>query len=152
MKLELFLFTSRNLTNIWASIGARLWAVSETSPIDMRTRITKSKRMKIGSLGLLYCSENQSFTTPFLVYSQPDTEKIITDIWPERWRLPFHIHPLGDPTRLIHKDEAKMEWPVLKDSASNNITASLNITGTTVFVPSEIGTEDRELILKRLAV
>lgn len=39
MKLELFLFTSRNLTNIWAGIGAHLWAVSETSPIFIRSAI-----------------------------------------------------------------------------------------------------------------
>jgi hypothetical protein len=55
VELELFLFTSKNVTNIWSGIGAGLWAVSET---DMEVRITKSKRMRVGSLGLLYCSEN----------------------------------------------------------------------------------------------
>lgn len=149
--MELFLFSCKNLTNIWAGIGAQMWAVSELSPPDMQSRITKSKRMKVGSLGLLYCSDNQSFTTPFLVYSQPDPEQVIEDIWPERWWLPFRIHPLGNPTRMIHKDEAKKEWPVLKNSASNNITAVLNITGITVFVPSPISAEDWDLILRHLA-
>jgi hypothetical protein len=80
--LELFLFTSKNVTNIWAGIGAGRWGVSETSPTDMEARITKSKRMRVGS----------------------------------------------------------------------HITAALNITGTTVFVPSTITQEDWELILKELAV
>jgi hypothetical protein len=30
--MELFCFASKNLTNIWAGIGARMWAVAETSP------------------------------------------------------------------------------------------------------------------------
>jgi hypothetical protein len=47
--------------------GADMWAVSEKSPTHMEARITKSKRMGVGSLGLLYCSENRCFTTPFIV-------------------------------------------------------------------------------------
>jgi hypothetical protein len=144
VELELFLFTSKN--------GAGMWAVSETSPRDMQARITKSKRMRVGSLGLLYCSANQCFTTPFIVYSEADPKKVVTDVWPEQWRLPFRIHPLGNPTRLVHKDEAKKQWPVLQGSASNNITVELNITGTTVFVPSPITQKDWELMLKGLAV
>jgi hypothetical protein len=147
--MELYLFTSKNLTNIWAGIGAGMWAVSETSPTDMQTRITKSSRMKIGSLGLLYCSDNHSFTTPFIVYSHPDSVRVVEDIWPERWRLPFRIHPLGNPSKLIHKDHAKQEWPVLRGVA--NITTALNITGTTVFVPSPIDADDWKLILTGLA-
>jgi len=43
VELELFLFTSKNVTNIWAGIGAGKWAVSETSPADMQSPITKSR-------------------------------------------------------------------------------------------------------------
>ena len=106
----------------------------------------------VGSLGLLYCSEIQSFTTPSIVYSQPEPERVVIDIWPERWRLPFRIHPLGNPTRSVHKDKAKTDWPVLRNAKSHNITAVLNITGTTVFVPSEIGAEDWAIILRQLTV
>ena len=148
VNLELFLFTSKNVTNIWAGIGAGRWAVSETS--DMQSRITKSRRMRVGSLGLLYCSENQCFTTPFIVYSEADPKEVVADVWPEKWRLPFRIHPLGNPTRLISIDEAKKRWPVLQ--GCNNITERLNIGGTVVFVPSTISQEDWELILKELAV
>jgi len=108
--------------------------------------------MRAGSLGLLYCSEIHSFTTPFMVSSKPDTSKIITDVWPEHWQLSFRILPLGNPTRLVHKDKAKQEWRVLKNSGKNNITFVLNITATTVFIPSQIDPEDWEIILKDVAV
>lgn len=150
--LELYCFASKNLTNIWAGIGARIWAVAETSPTDMKARITKSKRMKVGSIGVLYCNETHSFTTPFLVYSSPDPDRVVTDVWPERWRLPFRIHPLGDPTRQVHMDDAKKTWPILRESKSSSVSAALNITGTTVFVPTEISSEDWSLIITALSI
>jgi len=150
--MELFCFASKNLTNIWAGIGARMWAVAETSPPDMKARITKSKRMKVGSLGLLYCNESHSFTTPFLVYSEPDASKVVTDIWPEKWRLPFRIRSLGDPTRQVHMDTAKSRWSVLHNVGAGGVSAAMNITGTTVFVPTEISAEDWALILTDLSV
>ncbi|MEX0735152.1 MAG: hypothetical protein WD051_11055 [Steroidobacteraceae bacterium] len=149
--MELFCFASNNLTNIWAGIGAGKWAVAETKPADTRARVTKSKRLKIGSLGLLYCKETHSFTTPFLVYSEPDPDQVVTDIWPERWRLPFRIHPLGSPQRQVRMDDAKARWPTLKKSQAPSVTAAMNITGTTVFVPREITPDDWAMILTDLA-
>lgn len=149
--MELFCFASKNVTNIWAGIGARMWAVAETSPTDMKARATKSKRMKVGSLGLLYCNETHSFTTPFLVYSAPDPEKVVSDIWPESWRLPFRIHPLGTPSRQVHMDEAKKRWPVLLKSSAASVSAAMNITGTTVFVPVEVSADDWAMVLNDLA-
>jgi hypothetical protein len=149
--MELFCFASKNLTNIWAGIGAQMWAVAETSPTDMKGRITKSKRMKVGSLGLLYCNETHSFTTPFLVYSEPDPDRVVSDVWPEKWRLPFRIHPLGTPARQIHMDAAKTKWPILKSVGAGGVSAAMNITGTTVFVPTEISADDWALILSDLS-
>jgi hypothetical protein len=149
--MELYCFASNTLTNIWAGIGARRWAVAETSPSDMKARITKSRRMQVGSFGLLYCNETHAFTTPFLVYSVPDKDELVTDIWPEKWRLPFAIHPLGSPARQLHMDKAMTTWPVLEKSKARSITAALNLTGTTVFVPTEISIEDWSAILRDLA-
>jgi hypothetical protein len=149
--MELFCFASRSLTNIWAGIGAQMWAVAETSESDMKARITKSRRMKVGSLGLLYCNETHSFTTPFLVYSAPNPESVVADIWPEKWRLPFRIHPLGDPSRQVHMDAAKRSWPILRTNPTASVTAAMNITGTTVFVPVEISPDDWAAIINDLA-
>lgn len=148
--MELFCFASNNLTNIWAGIGAGLWAVKETSPTDMKARITKSKRLKVGSAGLLYCNETHSFTTPFLVYSEPDPKREVADVWPERWRLPFKIHALGTPAKQVSSEVAKRDWAVLKNVGQGGVSASMNITGTTVFVPVEISIDDWSIILSSL--
>ena len=128
-----------------------MWAVAETSPSDMKARTTKSKRMKVGSLGLLYCNETHAFTTPFLVYSEPDPERAVSDIWAEKWRLPFRILPLGNPLRQLYMGDAKKKWPVLKASTTASVSAAMNITGTTVFVPVEISADDWALIIGELA-
>jgi hypothetical protein len=150
--MDLFCFASYSLTNIWAGIGAGLWAVKETSESDMKVRITKSRRMTVGSIGVLYCNDTHSFTTPFLVLSEPELDRAVTDIWPERWRLPFRIHAFGNPTRQVHKDKASSKWPVLKKTTASSISAAMNLTGTTVFVPKEIAAEDWALIITDLAV
>jgi len=148
--MKIFCFASKSITNIWAGIGAGLWAVSETSESDMKARVKKSKRMKVGSAGLLYCTETHSFTTPFLVYSSPDENDRVTNVWGGEWRLPFHIHPLGTPDKQVHKDEAMKNWPILAASQQASVSAAMNITGTTVFVPTEISSQDWEIILNAL--
>lgn len=148
--MELFFFGSRTLTNVWAGVGARLWAVSESSPQDMRSRITKSKRMKVGSLGVIYCGEIHAFTTPFVVLSEPDLERVVSDVWPESWRLPFRIHPLGTPAKRLSQEDAKRLLPILAKPSVASVTAALNITGTTVFVPREVSAEDWEVFVRYL--
>jgi len=106
--------------------------------------------MKVGSFGLIYCNATQSFTTPFVVFSAPDQALVETNVWNGDWVLPFQIHPLGTPRRQIHKDEAKKSWRVLIES-QNNVSATMNLTGTTVFVPKEISADDWSLILSALA-
>lgn len=148
--MELFCFASRDLTNIWAGIGARLWAVAETSPSDMKARVTKSKRMTVGSLGILYCNETHSFTTPFIVVSEPDPNKVVANIWRESWRLPFSIHPLGNPSRQVDATTAKQKWAILERVGAGGVSAAMNITGTTVFVPVVVSADDWALMLSDL--
>jgi hypothetical protein len=129
-----------------------MWAVAETSPADMKARVTKSKRMKVGSLGILYCNETHSFTTPFVVVSEPNETKVVSDVWPESWRLPFSVHPLGNPTRQVDSTTAKKKWAVLANVGAGGVSAAMNITGTTVFVPVEVSADDWALMLSDLLV
>jgi hypothetical protein len=149
--MELFCFASKDQTNIWAGIGAGMWAVNETSPTDMKARITKSKRLKIGSFGILYCNETHSFTTPFVVLSEPDPDREVNNIWQGKWRLPFFIHPLGNPSRQVTSDEAKAKWDILRNAGQGGIPATMHITGTTVFVPVEIPADDWAQIVASLS-
>lgn len=150
--MDLYCFSSKTLTNIWAGVGAGLWAVSEIEEPGMKARITKSKKVKVGSCGLFYCAETHSFTAPFIVYSTPDSETIVENIWDGAWHLPFRIHLLGTPNRQVSAEGAKERWPVLRASKASSVTAAMNATGTTVFVPKEIGHKDWECILRDLAV
>jgi len=151
--MDLFNFASRSERNIWIGVEEKLWAVATVSDSAMKGRITKAERyLDVGDRGLLYCNPTHSFTTPFIVKSEADPDAVVTDVWPEPWRLPFEIEPLGDPSKQLHMHDAQERWPVLRESDQNNVTAAMNLTGTTVFVPVEITEEDWSIILGDLAV
>lgn len=151
--MDLFCFASRNEENIWRGYKARMWAVATVSDSQMRGRVTKAnKYLKNGSRGLLYCAPTQSFTVPFIVMSSADPHKIVKDIWPEPWVLPFKINPLGNPSRKISAASAELRWPYFhrRPHLWGGVTAAMNATGVTVFVPVDISEEDWTLILADL--
>jgi|SRR5665213_194067 len=150
--MTIFVFSSKNLTNIWAGIGAGLWAVSKSAEQSTNQgRLTKSKNMKIGSFGILYCTETQSLTTPFIVFSRPDPDALVKNVWPEEWVLPFKIHPLGTPAKQLGKDEAMQALPTLRASGQTNFGHALPVQAITVFSPSPLQDADWEILIKRLA-
>lgn len=148
--MNLYCFASTSIKNIEIGIDSKTWAVNRTSLKNMRSRITKSKKIKIGALGLFYCMEFRSFTTPFIILSKPDPNKIITDIWDGMWVLPFKILPLGNTSKMVYSQDAQNKWPILLNNSLNNVPAALKITGTTVFVPNIITDLDWEFIVKDL--
>ena len=150
--MKLFVFSSMNLTNIWAGIGAGLWAVSPQQRDNVGGAIQKAQRMEIGSLGILFCKETQALTTPFIVYSSPDPEKEITNVWPETWALAFRMHVLGNPDKQLPKDEAQRVLPMFKGNENRNIGHILHLQPVTVFVPVDISPEDWKIIIERLAI
>jgi len=87
------------------------------------------------------------------VESKADPDTVVKDIWPEPWVLPFAINPLGDLSKQLHADAARMRWPLIERQwrGRGGVTAALNITGVTVFVPVAITEEDWRLILTDLA-
>lgn len=156
--MKLFCFASKNVQNIQIGIDRQMWAVATLlNQQAMAGRITKAeKNLRPGDLGVLYCNPTHSFTTPFIVRSHADPDEVVLDVWPEPWRLPFKIETLGDISRQISSDLAAKYWPVLKRRLQANqgrggVSAAMNITGTTVFVPVEITGEDWEAILEDLA-
>jgi hypothetical protein len=146
--MELFVFSSKNLTNIWAGIGARKWAVSLEQAANPSIS-AKARALRIGSLGILYCVETQSLTTPFIVASIPDETVEVIDIWPEDWRLPFSIYPLGSPQKQMWKTDIA-NLPVVKKSGSqwNNV---IRTQGQFAFQPTVIGVEDWSILFQQLS-
>ena len=150
--MAIYVFSSDNLTNIWAGIGAGLWAVSKPKdPSVHQGRVTKAEKIKIGSLGVLYCNAIHALTTPLVVYSTPEPNVTIKNIWPEPWVLPFKIHPLGTPNKKIGKDEAMEALPTLRALAHRNFGHALPVQGNLAFVPSKLVDQDWEVLISRLA-
>jgi hypothetical protein len=147
--MDLFVFSSKNLTNIWAGVGARRWAVS-LEQAEMPGARTKAHGLRIGALGILYCVETQSLTTPFLVSSAPDEHATVSDVWPEEWHLPFGIHPLGSPYRQMGKGDIA-QLPVVVESGRQWNTV-IRTQGQFVFQATVIGADDWATLFSRLAV
>jgi hypothetical protein len=108
--MKIYVFASSSLTNIWAGVGARMWAVSEQQASNAAIK-GKARRLGAGVFGLLYCVKNSSFTVPFVVRSRPNLEKIIYDVWPEPWHLPFQIIPLGTPLKRVVQGRVEVAAP-----------------------------------------
>jgi len=156
--MDLFCFASRNVENIELGIKHQMWAVGTLlNQSAMDARITKAKKyLRPGAFGVLYCNPLHSFTTPFIVQSYVDPHRVVTDVWPQPWRLPFKIKTLGTLARRLHKDDAAKRWPTLRARLGENngrggVSAAFNITGTTVFVPVDITAEDWGFICEDLA-
>ena len=151
--MKLFVFVCKNTTNIWAGIGARLWAVSEADPTIMKARETRAKEVRIGNCGIIYCSaeDKKSLTTPFIFTSAPKIGQHEENVWPERWQMPFSIHPLGSPRKQWKTKEALVQLPFNKGTGNTNVTSALKAVGTAVFTPNEIGDDDWAMLLSKLS-
>ena len=145
--MHIYVFSSTNLTNICAGVGAGMWAVSPKLGIKNGT-ITKSKKLLIGSLGVLYYSKTHEFTCPFIVKSVP-VDRVVDGIWPEAWRLPFDITSLGSPTKRLSKDVVAAEMPSVVASGKH-WTKFLRVPPTFSFQASEISSEDWAFLYERL--
>ena len=148
--MDVYVFSSNNITNIWAGIGAKMWAVSLEQSENIPGLPDKAQDIPIGAPGIIYCVATQSFTTPFLLYSKPKKNIIVENVWPEHWTLPFLIHPLGTPRKTLHKDLLKSTLPSIMNS-SKSWNHILHIAGGTVFCPSHVTTRDWEILLQHLA-
>lgn len=145
--MELYVFSSKNLTNIWAGVGAQTWAVSDDQAKN-RGIVTKAKDLRIGSFGILYCVQTQALTVPFLVSSVPEAAGVVTDIWPEEWHLPFGILPLGSPRKQMGKEMiAALPCVTSTQKQWNNV---IRTQGQFAFQPSHIEPEDWEQIIRCL--
>ena len=144
--MRIFVFSSSNLTNIWAGVGARTWAVSQALAKSKGT-VTKAKSMSIGSVGVLYCSDTHELTTPFVTTSLAE-ERAVSDIWPESWGLPFGIQPLGSPRRRLAKNELAHLPSVISSGKSWN--KILYVQPNFSFQTSDTSIADWSFIFERL--
>lgn len=147
--MKLYSFASEDLTNIWAGIGAGMWAVGESdNPTFVKGRITKAARMPIGAFGILYCNETSSLTVPFVVYSKADPSRVEAQVWSKTWVLPFAIKPLGNPRRQLVREHARQILPSLKDKSFEKLFL---VQGQFAFQATEVTDEDWAILIQELA-
>jgi hypothetical protein len=147
--MKLYSFASENLTNIWAGIGAGMWAVGESdNQAFVKGRITKAARMPIGAFGILYCNETGSLTVPFVVYSKANPESTETEVWSKAWVLPFSIKPLGNPRRQLNRERARQVLPSLQDKSFEKLFL---VQGQFAFQATEVADEDWAILIQELA-
>ena len=107
--------------------------------------------MPIGSFGILYLS-GHGYTTPFVVTSEPDYVDPESKVWPEDWHLAFDINPLGNPSKILSRNEALVRLPSMARRQLKNVDDLIYTKGVQTFVPSEIGEDDWSVLIKELAV
>ena len=145
---EVYCFSCKNQTNLWAGFGAKTWAVSDCSAAQMETRKTKSLNFPINGLGLLYCSAGEFFTMPFKIRTEVEW-RMEAMIWPEPWAMPFGIEPLGSPKFRLGTKDIKKLLDCMQNR--NSITDVFYIGGACNFTPSHVPEDDWQIILEELA-
>jgi hypothetical protein len=147
--MKVYVFSSSNLTNIWAGIGARMWAVAETQAANPSIA-SRARNLPLGAFGMFWCVETQSLTVPFVTRSRPEPEVIVSNVWPEPWRLPFQILPLGSPRNQLSKDELTVRLPALAASGRGWHDV-FHVSPSTVFAASDIDDRDWQVLIELLA-
>ena len=149
--MNIYAFPSRTRTNIWAGIGRGLWAVSHSKFASTnKGRATKAAKMPVGAFGLLYCSEDQAYSTPFVVLSAPHPTLVVHGVWPEDWILPFEIRALGSPLRSVPRSQMHSLLPSLRANPALAVDDLLEIRGVQAFNASTITEADWAALFEAL--
>jgi len=144
--MDIYCFTSEDVKNIWAGVGAQKWAVTPNDNIH-QSNVTKGLKMRIGSFGLFYSVEEKILTTPFVVKSKP-TETEEKDIWKQGFVLPFAIKTIGDPYKRISINE--IQDILITHGEDRSWNKLFRIGGKFNFVKSNISDEIWEELLEKL--
>lgn len=146
--INIYCFTSKDIKNIWAAVGAQKWAITPNSEMYKQHK-TKGEKMNVGSFGIFYSTEEKVFTTPFVVKSKiNDNEE--TDIWKGDFVFPFEIRTIGEPllNKRIHISEMQQILKKCEDDREWNRVFFPG--GRFDFVKSEVSLDVWEEILKKL--
>lgn len=145
---NLYAFSSESVTNIWAGVGAELWAVPTKPNASVRG---KAAKLAIPSFGVLYASAQQSLTVPFVFVERPDPVRIETEVWHGDWALPFRMKPLGTPRKMLKATEARLIMPSFARLNTQNFGKVFRVSGSYAFNRCDVEQADWDILLERLA-
>ena len=144
---NLYAFSSETVTNIWAGVGAEIWAVQSKPNASIRG---KAAKLDIPSFGILYAGAEQALTVPFVILTQPDPERIEKNVWHGDWALPFKIKPLGTPRRMLLASEAKHIIPSFGRLKTDNFGKVFRVSGSYAFNRCDADESDWAILMERL--
>ena len=145
---NLYAFSSETVTNIWAGVGAELWAVPTRPNASVRG---KAAKLPIPSFGILYAGAEHSLTVPFVFVERPDPIRIENEVWHGEWALPFRIKPLGTPRKMLSKIEARKIMPSFARLNTDNFGKVFRVSGAYAFNRCDAEQSDWDVLLERLA-
>jgi len=145
---NLYAFSSETVTNIWAGVGAEMWAVQTRPNASIRG---KAGKIDVPSFGILYAGAEQALTVPFVILTRPDQTRIENQVWHGPWALPFRIKPLGTPRKMLSASEAKRIIPSFKRLQTNNFGKVFRVSGSYAFNRCDADQADWDVLIERLA-
>ena len=145
---NMYAFSSESVTNIWAGVGAELWAVPKMANASTRGKAVK---VPVPSFGILYSSSDHSLTVPFVILTEPDRERIENEVWHGPWALPFRIKPLGTPRKMLQAQEAKKIIPSFSRLQTDNFGKVFRVGGAYTFNRCDATSADWAVLIDRLA-
>ncbi len=148
MTFNLYAFSSETVTNIWAGVGAELWAVPTKPNASIRG---KAAKIDVPSFGILYAGKEQALTVPFVILTRPDPNEIEREVWHGDWALPFKIKPLGTPRKMLSAAEAKAIMPSFSRLQTDNFGKVFRVSGSYAFNRCDADRADWDVLMERLA-
>lgn len=145
---NLYAFSSESVTNIWAGVGAEMWAVPTAPNPAIRG---KAKNIPIPAFGIFYAAKEQFLTVPFVILERPDQKRIEREVWHGPWALPFRIKTLGTPRKMLSRTDAKQIIPSFKRLGTDNFGKVFRVGGSYAFNRCDLEQADWDVLLGRLA-
>jgi hypothetical protein len=145
---NLYAFSSEDIINIWAGVGAEMWAVPTRPNASIRG---KAAKLPVPSFGILYAGAEQALTVPFVILTRPDQKHIESQVWRGEWALPFRIKPLGTPRKMLSRSVAKTIIPSFKRLQTDNFGKVFRVSGSYAFNRCDADEADWEVLMERLA-
>ena len=145
---NLYAFSSETITNIWAGVGAELWAVPTTPNPSVRG---KAAKIPVPSFGVLYSGKDHALTVPFVILTKPDPTRIEHEVWYGPWALPFQIKPLGTPRKMLNADKAREIIPSFARLETTNFGKVFRVSGSYAFNRCDAESADWDVIMSELA-
>jgi hypothetical protein len=145
---NLYAFSSEDFTNIWAGVGAEMWAVQTKPNASIRG---KAAKIGVPSFGVLYAAREHLLTVPFVILTRPNQTEVVRNIWQGEWALPFQIKPLGTPRKTLSAADARKIIPAFRRLKTDNFGKVFRVSGSYAFNRCDALQEDWDALISELA-